>query len=128
MLNYDYWMDNFGIFYANLTWFHIISMILSWLALLVSSWSSLRLKKKQRNIPAAEETTKELTDDSLQTQYKLARQKLVEQELTPEQRYKEKEAEAQQLAVILKLLQEKSDTFQVASMDELEDQLRLYRK
>lgn len=36
-------------------------------------------------------------------------------------------AEAQQLAAIYQLLQEQEDKFQVNSMEELEDQMRLYR-
>lgn len=35
--------------------------------------------------------------------------------------------EAQQLAAIYQLLQEQEDKFQVNSMEELEDQMKLYR-
>ncbi|XP_012259872.1 uncharacterized protein LOC105688294 [Athalia rosae] len=125
------WKDNLRIFYANLTWFYVASIMISCLAIALVSWGN-SLFKINRDIHEDDTDDRELstesTEHSFQTQYKLARQKLTEQPLTPEQRSKEREAETQQLTAILKLLQQQSDTFQVSSMHQLEDQLKLYRK
>ncbi|XP_046739263.1 uncharacterized protein LOC124407294 isoform X2 [Diprion similis] len=126
---FDDLAGNIKIYYANLTWFYTFSMIISCLAVGINFWGRFFFDKKQavKNSDYDVKTGSEAELCSLQTQYKLAKQKLAEKHLTPEQRSIEKEAEAQQLAAILKLLQEQSDTFQVSSMEQLEDQLRLYR-
>ncbi|XP_015524472.1 uncharacterized protein LOC124301663 isoform X1 [Neodiprion virginianus] len=127
---FDDLAGNIQIYYANLTWFYTFSMIISCLAVGINFWGRSFFDIKQKAVENSEHDAKmgsEAERCSLQTQYKLAKQKLAEKHLTPEQRSIEKEAEAQQLAAILKLLQEQSDTFQVSSMEQLEDQLRLYR-
>ncbi|XP_039283676.1 matrix-remodeling-associated protein 7-like isoform X2 [Nilaparvata lugens] len=64
------------------------------------------------------------------SQLKAVRQPIVQQissGLTEDQLKEEREAEAQQLAEIFQLLQNQEDKFNVSSMEELEDQMKLYR-
>nr|CAD7393981.1 unnamed protein product [Timema cristinae] len=71
-------------------------------------------------------------ESGILTQLKIARQEAIVQQLsagmTEEQLEEEKEMEKQQLEAILQLLRQQEEKFQVGSMEELQDQLRLYRK
>nr|CAD7405665.1 unnamed protein product [Timema poppensis] len=71
-------------------------------------------------------------ESGILTKLKIARQEAIVQQLsagmTEEQLEEEKEMEKQQLEAILQLLRQQEEKFQVGSMEELEDQLRLYRK
>ncbi|KAJ1522705.1 hypothetical protein ONE63_001866 [Megalurothrips usitatus] len=70
-------------------------------------------------------------EHSVMKHIKSARQSAIEKQLSAglseEQLLKERETQASQLAAIYKLLKEKEDQFQITSMDELQDQLKLYR-
>lgn len=72
-----------------------------------------------------------LRDHSTIKHIKSARQTAIEKQLTAglssEQLEKEREIQVSQLAAIYKLLKEKEDQFQIKSMDELQEQLRLYK-
>ena len=70
-------------------------------------------------------------DHSIMRHVKSARQSAIEKQLaaglSKEQLMKEKEVQATQLAAIFELLKEKEDQFHIRSMDELQEQLKLYR-
>ncbi|XP_021932573.1 matrix-remodeling-associated protein 7 isoform X2 [Zootermopsis nevadensis] len=71
-------------------------------------------------------------NESILSQIKMSRQKAIVEQLsaglTEEQLQQEKETERKQLEAIFQLLKEQEDKFHVNSMEELEDQLRLYRR
>ncbi|KAK3909925.1 Matrix-remodeling-associated protein 7 [Frankliniella fusca] len=68
---------------------------------------------------------------SVMKHLKSARQQVIEKQLaaglSKEQLEKEKETQASQLEAIYKLLKEKEDQFNIRSMDELQEQLKLYK-
>jgi CRISPR/Cas system CSM-associated protein Csm2 small subunit len=70
--------------------------------------------------------------ESILSQIKMSRHKAIAEELssglTEEQLQQEKETEKKQLEAIFQLLKEQQDKFNVNSMEELKDQLRLYRR
>ncbi|KAG8295400.1 hypothetical protein J6590_081280 [Homalodisca vitripennis] len=78
-----------------------------------------------------EEQDNDHLDDEIISKLKIGRQTLLAEKvaasLTEEQLLEEREVEKQQLEAIFQLLQSQQDKFQVASIEELENQLKLYR-
>ncbi|XP_034235744.1 uncharacterized protein LOC117642045 isoform X2 [Thrips palmi] len=76
-------------------------------------------------------TSDKVSDTSMMKHIKTIRQAEIEKQLTAglseQQLINEREMQASQLAAIYKLLKEKEDKFQIRSMDELQEQLRLYK-
>lgn len=72
-----------------------------------------------------------LGEPSMMKHLKSARQMVIEKKLTAglskEQLQKEKETQASQLEAIYKLLKQKEEQFNIRSMDELQEQLKLYK-
>ncbi|XP_015593795.1 uncharacterized protein LOC107267070 [Cephus cinctus] len=121
------WLDHANVFYANLTWFHIFSTFVSFFVVIATVWICHNIQEKETIRQKNDKDSPIAKIYGLQAQYKQARLKLAEQKLTPQQRSKEKEMESQTLTAVLQLLQERSDMFQVQTLDELKEQLSLYR-
>nr|CAD7426594.1 unnamed protein product [Timema monikensis] len=98
-------------------------------------WEAVGLERSSKQTLQNESGTSDdegVGESGILTQLKIARQEAIVQQLsagmTEEQLEEEKEMEKQQLEAILQLLRQQEEKFQVGSMEELQDQLRLYRK
>lgn len=155
MANEESWLENLSIYNDNLSVYYIGSIVISLVSVLLTWWyhryeknrrqsliSNSQLSREEdfadnfgeeeQNITFSEEKTN-LNESNIHTwsQIKAARQSaIVEQltaSLTDEQLQEERKIEAQQLEAIFQLLQNQEDKFHVGSMQELQDQLKLYR-
>ncbi|XP_022189711.1 matrix-remodeling-associated protein 7 [Nilaparvata lugens] len=139
------WSENFSIYSENLSIYYIICISLSVLSV-VFTWyfhnfyifQGLNCADQKEDMSTDEGNSDSMKDkDSnievrkeIFSQLKAVRQPIVQQissGLTEDQLKEEREAEAQQLAEIFQLLQNQEDKFNVSSMEELEDQMKLYR-
>ncbi|RZF39641.1 hypothetical protein LSTR_LSTR001162 [Laodelphax striatellus] len=137
------WSENFSIYSENLSVYYIICISLSVLSV-VFTWyfhnfytiSSANRPNQREDMSKDEQRSDSLKDSNTEvrkeifSQLKAVRQPIVQQissGLTEDQLKEEREAEAQQLAEIFQLLQNQEDKFNVSSMEELEDQMKLYR-
>ncbi|PSN57641.1 hypothetical protein C0J52_05417 [Blattella germanica] len=134
---YSSWFGNLGIFFDNLSVYYVITFLLSFLAVFLTWWFQDTQPKHLQDDTNKERENQEndsadiYDKDSIVTQYKMTRQKVIAEQLsaglTEEQLEEEKETEKKQLEAIFRLLKEQEDKFHVNSMEELESQLRLYR-
>ncbi|XP_049959359.1 uncharacterized protein LOC126475495 [Schistocerca serialis cubense] len=131
------WFDNFVVYYDNLSMYYVVSVIMSFMALFLAWWYSYysngtELTSDQALMSENIQCEGAVSKSGLLKKIKLARQEAIEQELaaglTDQQLQQEKETEQAQLAAIFKLLQEQEEKFQVSSMEELQEQLKLYRR
>ncbi|XP_033212384.1 uncharacterized protein LOC117169980 [Belonocnema kinseyi] len=74
-----------------------------------------------------EKENDEIIRPGLQARFKQAQHKILEENFSSEDRDQEKERELQALAGVMKLLQDRKDLFPESSMDDLKQQLNLYR-
>lgn len=154
MANEQSWLENLSIYNDNLSVYYIGSIIISLVSVLLTWWYH-RYEKNQRqnatlhsqlsgdenyadNIHEEQcvthsEEKASVGESSIHTwsQIKAARHSAIVDQLTAsltdEQLQEERKIEAQQLEAIFKLLQNQEDKFQVGTMQELQDQLKLYR-
>lgn len=131
------WIDNFVVYYDNLSMYYVVSVVMSFVALYLAWWYSSYTQGTDVTSEHALSSENNPYDDGvsksgLLKKIKLARQEAIEQELaaglTDQQLQQERETEQAQLAAIFKLLQQQEEKFQVSSMEELQEQLKLYRR
>lgn len=125
-------------YYDNLSVYYICTILLSFLAVFVTWWlldSDRKHPEDDDNFQNNQQANDpvEINDsESILSQIKMSRHKAIAEELssglTEEQLQQEKETEKKQLEAIFQLLKEQQDKFNVNSMEELKDQLRLYRR
>ncbi|PNF32548.1 hypothetical protein B7P43_G02420 [Cryptotermes secundus] len=133
---YTSWLSNFSVYCDNLSVYYICMILLSFLAVFLTWWLQDTDRKQVEDVENDNEEANdhtEMTDnESILSQIKISRQKAIAEQLsaglTEEQLQQEKETERKQLEAIFQLLKEQEDKFHVNSMEELEDQLRLYRR
>lgn len=135
---YTSWFSNFSVYYDNLSVYYICTILLSFLAVFVTWWlldSDRKHPEDDDNFQNNQQANDpvEINDsESILSQIKMSRHKAIAEELssglTEEQLQQEKETEKKQLEAIFQLLKEQQDKFNVNSMEELKDQLRLYRR
>lgn len=133
---YTSWLSNFGVYCDNLSVYYICMILLSFLAVFLTWWLQDSERKQVEDVTNDNEEANdpmEMTNsESILSQIKMSRQKAIAEQLsaglTEEQLQQEKETERKQLEAIFQLLKEQQDKFHVNSMEELEDQLRLYRR
>ncbi|KAJ9582288.1 hypothetical protein L9F63_003417 [Diploptera punctata] len=136
MLTITSWFGNLSIYYDNLSTYYVFTILLSFLAVFLTWWfqetQSKHLQHDMNETEKDDHSPETIENESIVTHYKKFRQKAIAEQLsaglTPEQLEEEKEMEKKQLEAILQLLKEQEDKFHVNSMEELEDQLRLYRR
>ncbi|XP_043289214.1 uncharacterized protein [Venturia canescens] len=116
-------LDHVAIIFADLTWFNVFSTLICFSAVIATIWAG-RINREENKEPEDEENFLKF---GYQARFKLAKQKLIEKDLTPQQRNKEKESESETLNAVLKLIQERNDIFSSPTMDDLKEQLSLYR-
>ncbi|XP_023288239.1 uncharacterized protein LOC111673980 [Orussus abietinus] len=143
---FTYFFDHFEIVLLNLSWFYIISLVISFSIVFLTAWiyfgSPSDKTAEVQNLNSMLEKdiydehnhdeSMDTEDDSLleyglQARFKLARQRLVEQNLTSKQLNKEKELESRTLATALELLKQNSSGSEVFTMDDLKEQMKLYK-
>uniref|UniRef100_A0A1B6LXW1 Matrix-remodeling-associated protein 7 helical domain-containing protein n=1 Tax=Graphocephala atropunctata TaxID=36148 RepID=A0A1B6LXW1_9HEMI len=143
--NLSIYNDSLSIYYLGSVFVSILSVVFSWWyhKHIVSKVETSKIdgkrmiKKKEATQPSGsalgeDELDCEETDgEEIISKIKLGRQTLLAEKvaatLTEEQLQEEREVEKQQLEAIFQLLQTQQEKFQVASIKELEDQLKLYR-
>ncbi|XP_054286729.1 matrix-remodeling-associated protein 7-like [Macrosteles quadrilineatus] len=145
MIN-DSILENLSIHNINLSVYYIASVLITVLSIIITWWyqkySSAKLEDSGVNSSISEGQIEEETSDLKESQRKddsidenimshiKKRHSLAEEvaaNLTQQQLEEEMEVEKQQLEAIFQLLQNQQEKYQVSSMEELEDQLRLYR-
>ncbi|KDR12664.1 matrix-remodeling-associated protein 7 isoform X1 [Zootermopsis nevadensis] len=133
---YSSWLSNFRVYCDNLSVYYICTILLSFLAVFLTWWLQDTERKYISDTNYSNEQANDLLEmsnnESILSQIKMSRQKAIVEQLsaglTEEQLQQEKETERKQLEAIFQLLKEQEDKFHVNSMEELEDQLRLYRR
>lgn len=129
--------SNFSVYYDNLSVYYVGTILLSFLAVFATWWLLDSERKHPQddtnhNNQQAKDPMEIKDSESILSRIKLSRQKAIAEQLsaglTEEQLQQEKETERKQLEAIFQLLKEQQDKFHVNSMEELEDQLRLYRR
>ncbi|XP_015109830.1 uncharacterized protein LOC107036400 [Diachasma alloeum] len=118
----DLLLDQWNRYFPNLPSFYIYCVATSVLAVVATYIFTQKSEGKQKKIE-----NDEAKDFGLQARYKLAKQKVIEEQLTPEQQLEEERSESESLAAIYKLLQDRRDMFPNATMDDIRSQLSLYK-
>jgi len=133
--NLSIYRDNLSVYYVGSVFITFLSVVLTWwyhrynINKIQAGDENQSSRSQCKDIPPPE--SDEVRDAEIVTQLKLSKQSLLAEQvaatLTEDQLKEEREMEQQQLQVIFQLLQSQEDKFQVSSLEELHDQMKLYR-
>ncbi|XP_011303088.1 uncharacterized protein [Fopius arisanus] len=118
----DSFWDQWNRYFPNLSTFYIYCVATTVLVVFTTYIFTRTTEQKQKDAEI-----EEVKEFGIQARYKLAKQKVVQQQLTPEQQLEEKRSESESLAEIYKLLRNRRDVFPDATMEDIRDQLSLYK-
>ncbi|KAK9502909.1 hypothetical protein O3M35_011594 [Rhynocoris fuscipes] len=139
--------ENFIIYIENLSYFYIICILVTFFAV-AATWridglrSSKNIDRREKPVVIEEEDESSPSNETIDesndgektdvNQYQSLENKhlyeSMSKSLDPSELEKEKEIEKQQLASIFELIKKDQTKFQIESLQELEEQMKLYRE